>query len=351
MFDFNLPLNKFFLFLNTFFFQKNSRLLPIISAIFFLFFILFQTPIFGQQTPTRAFATLDSTVVTIGDKVTLHIGVEYDVSARITNTLPNLPLDTAKFSAVDLGNWGQEKARRHTYGRTIVFQAFDTGLYQIPSVSFVLAAANGVTETAQSPTLLLTVVNPNGAESIVSPVDNKPIIATEWTFQEDLLPFLKEYLPYFILFLALGFLAWRYWQQRKNRQLKPIIQEISQPPHIVAERLLAELRAKQLWQNGKTKEFYSELSRILRGYLEDQFKMPALETTTDELMELLKKRHFSGDVLEKIQDLLQTADLVKFAKVEPPTTIHDDFLIHAEAVVEATKPKPIVVEETIKTDS
>jgi hypothetical protein len=69
------------------------------------------------------------------------------------------------------------------------------------------------------------------------------------------------------------------------------------------------------------------------------------------LMDLLKKRAFSADLLEKIQDLLQTADLVKFAKVEPPTTIHDDFLSHADTIVEATKPKPIVVEEPIKAEN
>jgi hypothetical protein len=324
---------------------------PILRSPFFLFFLLIGTLVFGQQTPSRAFATLDSTVVTIGDKVVLHIGLEYDGSARVLSATPDMPLDTSKFSDINLGQWGNEKTRLPTYGRTIVFQAFDTGLYRIPSVAFSLAAANGVVETVQSPSMLLTVINPNGADAVVSPLEIKPIIETEWTFKEDVLPFLKEYVPYFILLLALGFLAWRYWQQRKNRQLPPVIQQISQPPHIVAERLLAELRAKKLWQSGKTKEFYSELSRILRGYLEDQFTMPALETTTDELMDLLQKRNFAPDVLEKIQDLLQTADLVKFAKVEPPTTIHEDFLIHAESVVEATKPKPIVVEEPIKVDN
>jgi hypothetical protein len=325
-------------------------LLKILRGGAFTFFLLLNTFIFAQEVPTRAFATLDSNVVTIGDKVTLHVGVEHDLSARILTAMPDMPLDTSKFEALDLGKWGEEKMRLPTYGRTIVFQAFDTGLYRIPSVVFTLAAANGVITTVQSPTMLLTVMNPNGMDAVVSPVDIKPIVATEWTFQEDLLPFLKEYLPYFLLIIASIFLAWRFWTQWKNRQKPAVIAQISQPPHLIAERLLAELRVKQLWQNGKTKEFYSELSRILRGYLEDQFKMPALETTTDELMALLKKRDFSADVLTKIQDLLQTADLVKFAKVEPPTAIHDDFLIHAETIVSETKPKPVEIEENAQVE-
>jgi hypothetical protein len=326
----------------------HSSLSKILRGPLFLFFILISTLISAQETPPRAFATLDSSVVTIGDKVIFHVGVEHDASARVVSATPDMPLDTSKFDVINLGQWGKEPSRFQNYSRTIVFQAFDTGLYRIPSVVFTLAAANGVITTLQSPTMLLTVMNPNGADAVLSPLDIKPIIATEWTFEEDLLPFLKEYLPYFILLLASLFLAWRFWQQRKNRQNPPVITQISQPPHIIAERLLAELRAKQLWQNGKIKEFYSELSHILRGYLEDQFKMPALETTTDELIGLLKKRDFSAEILQKAQDLLQTADLVKFAKVEPPTTIHDDFLMNAEAIVALTKPKPMVIEEAAK---
>jgi hypothetical protein len=323
----------------------QSSVSQILRGSVFLLLLSMATTVWGQESQIHAFATLDSNTVTIGDKVVLHVGVEHDASARVTNVAPDMPLDTAKFDVIDLGQWEQEKNHLPNYSRTIAFQAFDTGLYRIPSVVFTLAVANGGVTTVQSPTLLLTVVNPTGIDAVVSPIDIKPIVTTAWTFEEDLLPQLKEYLPYFILTIALLFLAWRFWLQRKNRQNPPVIAEITQPAHVIAERLLAELRAKQLWQNGKTKDYYSELSHILRGYLEDQFKMPALETTTDELVTLLKKRGFTADVLQQTQDLLQTADLVKFAKVEPPSAIHDDFLRKAEVVVEITKPKPVVEEE------
>ncbi len=321
------------------------------KGFIFLVLMAFTQLVFGQQTPTKAFATLDSNVVTLGDKVTLNVGVILDPTARVINTTPDLPLDTSKFGVIDLGNWGKEKNRLPNFSRTLVFQAFDTGLYRIPSVIFTIESANGVKNTVESPSLLLTVNNPDGADALVAPVDIKPIVTTDWTFEEDVWPFLKTYLPYFILLIAILFLTWRFWQQWKNRQKPPVVQEISLPPHVIAERLLAELRAKKLWQNGKTKEFYSELSRILRGYLEDQFTMPALESTTDELIGLLKTRGFASDIIEKAQDLLQTADLVKFAKVEPPMTLHDDFLGHVENIVEITKPKPVENEEVVKVEA
>ena len=309
------------------------------KGLIFLFLMLVTHVVFGQQTETNTFATLDSNVVTIGDKVTLNIGVILDRASRVVNATPDLPIDTSKFGVVDLGQWGAQKNRLPNFSRTFVFQAFDTGLYRIPSVIFTIEAANGVKTTVASPSLLLTVNNPDGADALVAPVDIKPIVTTDWTFEEDMWPFLKAYLPYFLLAIAVLFLAWRFSQRWKNRQTPPVVQQISQPPHVIAARLLAELRAKKLWQNGKTKEFYSELSRILRGYLEEQFTMPALESTTDELIGLLKTRNFDATLIEKVQNLLQTADLVKFAKVEPPKNLHDDFLGHAEYIVEITKPQ------------
>jgi hypothetical protein len=315
------------------------------KGFIFLFFMLITNIVFGQQTETKAFATLDSNVVTIGDKVTLNVGVLLDPTSRVISATPDLPIDTSKFGAIDLGQWGKEKNRLPNFSRTLVFQPFDTGLYRIPSVVFTVEAANGVKITVESPSLLLTVNNPDGADALVAPVDIKPIATTDWTFEEDMWPFLKAYLPYFLLAIAVLFLAWRFWQRWKNRQLPPIVQQISRPPHEIAERLLAELRAKKLWENGKIKEFYSELSHILRGYLENQFTMPALESTTDELIGLLKTRNFDLKIVDKIRNLLQTADLVKFAKVEPPTDVHDGFLGDAEHIVEITKPQPVVNEE------
>ncbi len=330
----------------------SSFIIPNLSlkkSFIFLFLMTFTHLIFGQDNKT--FAILDSNVVTIGDKVTLNIGVLLDPTSRVINTLPDLPIDTSKFGIVDLGKWGPQKNRLPNFARTLVFQAFDTGLYRIQSVVFIIEGANGVKTTAETPSLLLTVNNPDGADALVAPVDIKPIATTDWTFEEDMWPFLKAYLPYFILAIAVLFLAWRFWLQWKKRQTPPVVQQISYPPHVIAERLLAELRAKKLWQNGKTKEFYSELSRILRGYLEDQFTMPALESTTDELITDLEERDFDAKIIEKVQNLLRTADLVKFAKVEPPTDLHDDFLGDTENIVATTKPQPVENEEVVKVDS
>jgi BatD DUF11 like domain len=329
--------------------------LKILRGGIFLFLLLFPLLMFAQYEQSKAYATLDSNNMLVGDQITLHISVEHGDGARILRVEPDMPLlDTAHFEIIKDSKW-LNKTRSSMRGqmRDIVFTVWDTGVYQIPPMRFEILNSSGEGEVVSTPPLMLKVDNPDKTEDMVAPIDIKPIMATKWTFSEDFLPVFYTILPYLLIALALGFLAWRYWQKRKAAQFKPIVQEIKQPPHIIAERLLAELKAKNLWQKGDLKGYYSELSHILRGYLEDGFNLPALESTTDELMGKLRFFHeppfgktgFDADLIVKIQKTLQTADLVKFAKVEPAEDLHDVLWSDVAEIVEKTKPKPPVLTE------
>ena len=262
--------------------------------------------------------------------------MELESGEKLIAAQPDLPIDTAHFELQNVGKWNIE-SRAPKLEREITYIAWDSGLYRIEPILFTIQDANGNIRNVQTQPLLLTVNNPQGTEGMLAPIGIKDIVKEELAW-EDVMP----YIIGVILIAALSFLAFVAYKKWQNRNIAPVIQKIIQPPHVIAERLLQELNAKQLWQNGKIKEFYSELSHILRGYLEDQFTMPALESTTDELIATLQKRQFEDIVVDKTQSLLQTADLVKFAKVEPPMTVHDGFWRDAVEVVELTKPKPIL---------
>lgn len=304
----------------------------------FVFFGILQITAFAQQinTEPKAYATLDTNIMLIGDKGTLHLSVELNEGERVVGFSNDMPLDTAHFDIQNAGKW-ENKSRAPKLERDIAFIAWDSGLYRINPVIFTIQQASGEQRTAQTPPVLLTVNNPHGIDGLIAPIGIKDIEREALTF-EDVMP----YLIGFILISGIAFLAWFFYKKWKNRSVVPVIQKVVQPPHIVAERLLQELNAKQLWQNGKIKEYYSELSYILRGYLEGQFTMPALESTTDELIKILQKRQIDAPTVAKIKNLLVTADLVKFAKSKPATEIHDLMWRDAAMIVEATKPKPIV---------
>ncbi|WP_068828301.1 hypothetical protein [Wenyingzhuangia fucanilytica] len=95
------------------------------------------------------------------------------------------------------------------------------------------------------------------------------------------------------------------------------------PPYIEATKELKDLEKKQLWQNNQIKEYYSELTDIVRKYIGNELFIQALETTTEELMSLLntenkqQKLGLDKDTLETLRDLLSQADFVKFAKQKP----------------------------------
>lgn len=94
-------------------------------------------------------------------------------------------------------------------------------------------------------------------------------------------------------------------------------------PYQEALKNLALLDEKLLWQNNKTKQYYSELTSVLRHYIERELHVPAMETTTNGLIETLSDFNTTEailtdkDTIKKLKDLLQQADLVKFAKSKP----------------------------------
>src|SRR5690606_34973567 len=145
---------------------------------------------------------------------------------------------------------------------------------------------------------------------------------------KDIVPVKSSWLDYWqvivglILFLTLlAFVGYYFY---KNRKVKAPAAEAVTPPekaHEKALRLLSDLEHKQYGQQGEVKMYYSALSDILRNYLDDRFELNCMEQTTDELMALLKKQTDERAGLRKVRPelkkLLQTADLVKFAKADP----------------------------------
>ena len=108
-----------------------------------------------------------------------------------------------------------------------------------------------------------------------------------------------------------------------------------------------ELDSKLLWQNNQVKEYYSELTEIVRNYIERELQVPALEKTTDEIIGMLRDFQnantiqTSKETILKLKELLQEADLVKFAKSKPIAIEIEEDRKDAEEIISNLKPKPI----------
>ena len=153
-----------------------------------------------------------------------------------------------------------------------------------------------------------------------------------------------------IIVLLAGIAAFVYWWL-KIRQKKEIEEEIFKTPIEKATHLLNTLEKKELWQKGEVKAYYSELTDIARNYIEEAIDIPAMESTTSELIEgirvasLKKKMVLTQETIENLERVLKQADLVKFAKSKPlDFEITEDRKKIEKAIITLDKSIPVVVE-------
>ena len=149
---------------------------------------------------------------------------------------------------------------------------------------------------------------------------------------------------------AIGLGVWWFLSHRKQvQQALGLASPVdTRDPYQRAMDGLGELREKRLWQSGKVKEYYTELTDIVRRFIEEGTGIRATDMTSDETVEEVENGHWKAesDLLRKV---FATADLVKFAKGEPLPHEHEASLTQAVDFVESlwnhVKPKEEVPHE------
>jgi hypothetical protein len=99
---------------------------------------------------------------------------------------------------------------------------------------------------------------------------------------------------------------------------------------------LSALEHQRLWARGEMKAYYTDLSRIMREYLERQYGFPALESSTEEVLDHCRKHSLPPQLLPALEELLRWCDLVKFARATPPEYYHAQAMREARRIVEQT---------------
>ena len=141
-------------------------------------------------------------------------------------------------------------------------------------------------------------------------------------------------------FLALPLLGLLIYLIIRIRDNKPIIRKVKVepklPPHQLAMKEIERIKTEKIWQKGQSKEYYTELTDVLRNYMAERFGFNAMEMTSSEIIDKLQ------DISDKesIKDLMflfQTADLVKFAKHSPLMNENDMNLVNAVEFINNTK--------------
>ena len=299
--------------------HPSMRLL--ITAIAFFFLLTSSTAQYGVK------ATVDSTHLMIGDQLKLHLDVTHPPSAEL------LPLVLKKKEGDVVEFLAQTKWDTISQGgivrlrKDMLLTAWDSGFHDVPAIPIAFFS-NGVRDTVFTRNIPLEVLVPE-ADSILA--DIKPIIEEPILWQD----YIAEMAVVGLLLLVA--LLWYVASRIKTKKDLPLPPPIIIPAHEKALKKLTELKEQKLWQQGKVKVFHSKLTYIIREYLENRYGIQALEQTTEEILGQMKNMSFDQKLTPKMTQLLQTADLVKFAKAEPPTDYHDNALALGEEFVRATK--------------
>ena len=277
-------------------------------------------------------AEIDTTNIRIGEQFQLKISVDETQNVIIPKiqlkgleVIDSTRIDTIKNSLI----------------RRYILTGFDSGAFYIPQQQIFVKNQAFLTDS-----LLINIATIAIDTLKVKKFPIKSIKKEPYTFDD-----FRIYIYLILAILAIiGF--WIYWfviRKRKETEDAPTYRTL--PPFEEAILRLNELDEKLLWQNNKIKEYYSELTEIVRGYIERELKVPALENTTDEVLAMIKdfknvdSIETSKETIKKLKDLLQEADLVKFAKSKPLAIEIEDDRRDAEFIIGHLKPKQIIEKE------
>ena len=311
-----------------------------------LLFLLSFVGYHGFAQSIKASAKLDTNAMLIGDQVNLNITFSYPL-----NTLVKWPIigDTIlqtiqviNRSKIDSSFSADKKTV--TLHQNFLITSFDSGFYAIPPIRFFYRELPDTTiRFVQTETLLLSVHTlAVDTTKVIKPI--KGPLSVPLTFKE-ILPWLLLAVLVILIILAVLFYL------KKRRKAEPVFtirSKIQLLPHELALSELEKLRIKKLWQGGRIKEYHSELTDILRRYLENRFSVMALEMTSQEIMDsITTQNNIHSDSVEKLDHILAIADLVKFAKMQPLPVENDTSLENAVAFVLDTAVKK---EQTVTND-
>lgn len=277
-----------------------------------LFIVLFLLSIVSNG--QKISSTVDSTSIKIGQELIFSIEVEVDTSSLVV--FPEgqtfLPLEMIESYMVDATKLDDRFKLIKKYGLT----QFDSGTYTIPRQKILIGDYEAFTDSLKVEVRNIEVDTAKQPLYSIKPIIEVDKSPSKWWM----------YIIIIILTLSLvGFLL--YWFIWKEKPLTEEEKVALLPPYERAKLALLELDKSSYLQNEEIKEYYSELTGIIRKYLDEKVYDHALESTTEELINRLNLLRDGNQIdlsiedIKKIDTILRRADLVKFAKSKPDVAL------------------------------
>lgn len=273
-------------------------------------------------------AKLDTNEFLIGDQVGLELEVRQPVKEFVG--IPKFNEELNK--QVEIVGQSENdttllESGEYIIKKRLLITAFDSGYYALSPIPFLY-----YTDTLKTNPIAFK-VNSVRVDTTKAIKDIKMPYTAPLSFAE-VFPWVSGGIGLVLIIFILIYII------RKIRRKEPIIRRFKpkEPAHVIALRSLNKLKEERLWQQDRIKDYYTELTDILRVYLWNRYSIRTLERTSEEILVSLRASDFDdNESYDILKDIFYVSDLVKFAKFKPLADEHEKCMNGAFNFVDKTK--------------
>lgn len=272
-------------------------------------------------------AEIDKSVLTVGERVEYKVTVTHDPRIQVISQFAPA---AGVFDLKEAHDFSEKVGKQIVEGRRFILAAYELGEFILEPVAIRYRTADGEEKTIETSRLYLTVQSMDAGKPKTDIRGSKGVLTLRPRWGRSLL----------LLLILLGLGGSVFLWRRVNRsQDGPAIKEPPLSPEDEALLKLSRLFDSDLIREGRVKDYFLQLSQILRFYFERRFSIMAVESTTFEILESLHRKDLPNALEEKIRHVLDAADLAKFAKWAPLPVEIIQLNRMSRQIVEESRPK------------
>lgn len=275
-------------------------------------------------------ASIDSTMIMLGDQTDLHLQVTHEVGERVEmpafgETLQD-GIEIVDKTIVDTLRLKDGRVQLNQY---LTLTSFKDSLFAIEP----LYVTSGE-DTFWTEPMALNVIQPFEVDTTLAITDIKDIEkAPIWWWG------IIRWILLGLLLAGVGvgaYYLWQWYEKNRKPEEEKVDPELLRPADEVALEKLDAIKEQKIWKDGKVKEYQTELTDVVREYIGRRFDVQSTEKTSDETLREMKPL-IEKDLYGRLSKMLQLADLVKFAKWHTTPDENEQALTTAYDFVNETK--------------
>lgn len=290
----------------------------------------------ASAAPITVKATMDSTTLLIGEQRKIHLEVEQPKIISVIfpdfqkNNILGGGIEVLRSSGKDTSGLKGGVIR---VKEDLIVTAFDTGRYEIPPFKFETHEP-GYSSEYPTERIIVDVVTIEEDFSKATIKGSHDIIRPGFNFKRAF-----QYFSFLLILAGIVFIvivSIIFFSKKKKQDILSFDTVDRRTPQEVAMSNLMDIKEEKVWEKGQQKKYYTQITDTLRNYFVERFNIGAMEMTTKQIIDELRTDDDAKNVEDKISQVFQLSDMVKFAKYQPTKEENEMSIVNAMFIVQQT---------------